>query len=145
MYETYGVRPADFRTLWPNQLKTLFSVAGELQSQALMLQESSLHVTQAASVTLDQCNLALSSKADDLIARIEAAQVSATQDIANARTGLIDVFKTYLREHQRLQDKIAASSRTLSDQEDALKALRRTIMDMPWYSRVWAVLTRDEL
>ena len=145
MYETFGVRPEDFRTLWPNQLKALFSVAGELQSQALMLQKNSLHVTQVASEQLDQCNLALSNKTDEVIARIEAAQVCATQEIAAARTELIDVFKSYVREHRRLHDKIAACSTNLSDQEVALRASRLRIMKLPWWKRIWLVLSSDAI
>jgi len=145
MYETYGVRPADFRTLWPNQLKTLFSVAGELQLQALMLQKSSLHVTQAASEQLDQCSLALSNTTDNAIARIEAAQVRAMQEIATARTELIGTFKTYVREHQRLHDKISASSKTLSEEQDALIASRRRFNELPWWKRIWLVLNSDEI
>ena len=140
MYETYGLRPEDFRTVWPHQLKALLVVSAELQSQCKILHEYSALSTSVAAQELQNARSTLSGEVGRIIERSRDAHAESCKALSGASSTLVKEFQSYLFKHSQLLERIEVRSSELTKQEIALQNRRIQFRHMPVWRRVWIAL-----
>lgn len=140
MYETYGLRSEDFKTMWPQQLKTLLVVSAELQGQCKIMHEYSVVSTNVAAQEIQSARSALSAEAAKIIERSRDAHAESCKVLSEASSTLVKDFQSYLFKHSQVLERIEARSSELTKQEIALQNRRLQFKNMSVWRRVWIAL-----
>lgn len=145
MYETHGLRPEDFRTQWPHQLRTLLIVSAELQSHSKALHDWSAACTKSATLDLDAARAALGEETARMISDIKTAHSDSSQDLKTATAELLSALNSYVKEKERIRGEMMGHSKHLVQQQRALHRERSRIMTLPWWKRAWIAIFSDAL
>ena len=141
MYDTYGIRPEDFRNQWPHQHKALLTITAELQNQTKQLHECSLASSKLVIYQINEACTQLTSEVDRLLGTVREEHAAMLGEFRAVAAETLSDLNNRLKLHAESEARLEQRITRFQNKAHALEESRRNFMALPWWTRAWRALT----